>query len=196
MRVIGLTGGIGSGKSTVSSLFRELGAEVVDADQLAHEVVEPGEPSLAEIVAAFGDELLQPDGRLDRARLAAIVFKDAAARARLEAITHPRIRRRLDEEVAARRLRPGLLVLDIPLLYERPPNDTIQAVVVVWVDPATQLKRLLERGLDEVDARSRIAAQLPLDAKREMADYVIDNSGSRQQTRRQVEELYRRLQPS
>jgi dephospho-CoA kinase len=191
MRVVGLTGGIGSGKSTVAALFKQQGAEIVDADQLAREVVEPGQAALEEIVEAFGREVLQPDGRLNRARLAATVFNDPAARARLEAITHPRIRQRMLEEVEARRARSGLLLLDIPLLYERPRIDAVEVVVVVWVDSATQLKRLLARGgLDEQAARARIAAQMPLDQKKALADHVIDNRGTPEETGRQVEALF------
>lgn len=196
MRVVGLTGGIGSGKSTVAAFFKQQGAEVVDADQIAREVVEPGRPALEAIIKAFGRDVLQSNGRLDRARLAAIVFKDVAARERLEAITHPPIRQRLLEEVEARRARPGLLVLDIPLLYERPRIEAVDAVVVVWVDAATQLERLLARGgLDEEAARARIAAQMPLDEKKARADHVIDNSGSREATRRQVDALVNLLRP-
>lgn len=196
MRVVGLTGGIGSGKSTVAAFFKQQGAEVVDADQIAREVVEPGRPALEAIIKAFGRDVLQSNGRLDRARLAAIVFKDVAARERLEAITHPPIRQRLLEEVEARRARPGLLVLDIPLLYERPRIEAVDAVVVVWVDAATQLERLLARGgLDEKAARARIAAQMPLDEKKARADHVIDNSGSREATRRQVDALVNLLRP-
>lgn len=196
MRVVGLTGGIGSGKSTVAAFFKQQGAEVVDADQIAREVVEPGRPALEAIIKAFGRDVLQSNGRLDRARLAAIVFKDVAARERLEAITHPPIRQRLLEEVEARRARSGLLVLDIPLLYERPRIEAVDAVVVVWVDAATQLERLLARGgLDEKAARARIAAQMPLDEKKARADHVIDNSGSREATRRQVDALVNLLRP-
>lgn len=196
MRVVGLTGGIGSGKSTVAAFFKQQGAEVVDADQIAREVVEPGRPALEAIIKAFGRDVLQSNGRLDRARLAAIVFKDVAARERLEAITHPPIRQRLLEEVEARRARPGLLVLDIPLLYERPRIEAVDAVVVVWVDAATQLERLLARGgLDEEAARARIAVQMPLDEKKARADHVIDNSGSREATRRQVDALVNLLRP-
>jgi len=192
MRVLGLTGGIGSGKSLVAQMFRELGAEVIDADQLARDVVEPGQPALDEIVKAFGRDILLPDGRLNRGRLAAVIFADPAARQRLNAITHPRIRARMDTEVAARTQRSGVLILDIPLLYENGRTGIVEKVVVVWVDPATQLQRLTERdGLSVEDARQRIAAQMPLDDKRARADYVIDNTGSREATRRQVEAIFR-----
>ncbi len=194
MRVLGLTGGIGSGKSVVASMFKQLGAEVVDADQLAREVVEPGQPALAEIASAFGRDIIGDDGRLDRGKLAAIIFADAAARARLNAITHPRIRERMEEEVARRADRPGLLLLDIPLLYENARTSAVEKVIVVWVDADTQLRRLEERnGLSEAEARQRVASQMPLDEKRARADIVIDNSGRQEETRRQVETIYRQF---
>jgi dephospho-CoA kinase len=192
MRVLGLTGGIGSGKSLVDAIFRELGADVIDADALAREVVEPGKPALAEIVASFGSDVLLPDGRLNRARLAEVIFGHAAARQRLNAITHPRIRLRMTEEVAARSRRPGVLILDIPLLYENGLGADVEKVIVVWVDPATQRQRLMERdGLTPEQTRQRIDAQMPLEEKRRRADHVIDNSGSLESTRRQVEAIYR-----
>ena len=197
MRVLGLTGGIGSGKSVVASMFAQLGADVVDADQLAREVVEPGEPALEEIATAFGRDILLPDGRLDRGKLARIIFADPVARGKLNAITHPRIRERMDAAIAARASRPGVLIVDIPLLYENERASTVEAVIVVWVNPETQLRRLHERnGLTEEEARQRIAAQMPLDEKRARADVVIDNSGSREDTRRQVEVIYRRFGPT
>lgn len=193
VRVLGLTGGIGSGKSLVASFFSALGAEVIDADRLAREVVEPGQPALGEIIDAFGPRMLQPDGRLDRARLGALVFSDQTARQTLNAITHPRIRERMRQEVEARAERPGLLILDIPLLYESGREATVEKVIVVWVDPATQLNRLIARdGLTSEQAQQRLATQLPLEEKRSRADEVIDNSGTPEETRRQVEALYRR----
>jgi dephospho-CoA kinase len=193
MKVLGLTGGIGSGKTVVGEMFARLGAEVIDADQLARDVVEPGQPALDEIVKRFDPEILLPDGRLDRRKLGRIVFADAAARAALNAITHPRIRERMDAAVTARRERAGVLILDIPLLYETARTTPVEKVIVVWVDPATQIRRLLDRGgLTPEEARKRIAAQMPLDEKRALADHVIDNSGSLDATRRQVEALYRR----
>ena len=196
MKVLGLTGGIGSGKSMVLSMFANLGAEVIDADQLAREVVEPGQPALEEIATAFGRDMLMPDGRLDRGKLARIIFADPVARARLNAITHPRIQERMATEMALRGSRPGLLIVDIPLLYENDRSDTVESVIVVWVDAKTQLRRLTERdGLTPDEARQRIAAQMPLDEKRARADLVVDNSGSRENTRRQVEVIYRRFAP-
>src|SRR5207302_2164664 len=120
MRVLGLTGGIGSGKTMVGVMFTELGAELIDADQMAREVVEPGQPALDEIVTSFGRDILLPDGRLDRRTLAGIVFADASARARLNAITHPRIRGRMDAAIAGRRDRPGVVIAHIPLLFDNP----------------------------------------------------------------------------
>jgi dephospho-CoA kinase len=196
VRILGLTGGIGSGKSVVALMFAQLGADVIDADQLARDVVEPGQPALQEIVATFGRGVLMPDGRLNRGKLAGIIFTDAASRAKVNAITHPRIRERMEAEVAARGSGPGVLILDIPLLYESARADTVEKVVVVWVDPETQLRRLNERdGLTLEEARRRVAAQMPLDAKRARADHVIDNTGSRENTRRQVEAIYRRYAP-
>ena len=193
MRVLGLTGGIGSGKSLVAQMFADLGAEVVDADQLARDVVEPGQPALAEITSAFGRDILQPDGRLDRGKLGRLIFADPAARTRLDAITHPRIRERMDAEVAARRSRPGVLILDIPLLYETDRTSAVDKVIVVWVDVETQQRRLSQRdGLGLKETQQRIDAQMPLDAKRARADHVIDNTGSRETTRLQVEAIYAR----
>jgi len=197
MRVLGLTGGIGSGKSMVAQMFARLGAMVIDADQLAREVVEPGQPALEEIAATFGRDVLLPDGRLDRAKLAGIIFADPIERAKLDAITHPRIRARMDEEIKARRSGPGVLIVDIPLLYENDRSYSVERVIVVWVDPQTQLRRIRQRdGLSTEAAGQRIAAQMPLEAKRARADHVIDNSGTREDTRRQVEAIYHLYAPA
>ena len=197
MRVLGLTGGIGSGKSMVASMFAQLGADVIDADQLARDVVEPGQPALDEIGTAFGRDILLPDGRLDRSKLARIIFADPVARGKLNAITHPRIRERMDAAIAARASRPGVLIADIPLLYENDRASIVEMVIVVWVDRETQLRRLLERDrLTGEEAGQRIAAQMPLDEKRARADVVIDNSGSRESTLHQVEAIYRRYAPA
>jgi dephospho-CoA kinase len=193
MTVLGLTGGIGSGKTMVGEMFAQLGAEIIDADQLAREVVEPGQPALHEIVERFGPDILDAGGRLDRGKLGRIVFADAAARMALNALTHPRIRERMEAAVSARKDRQGVLILDIPLLFENARTALVEKVIVVWVDPETQLHRLLERGgLTAEEARMRIAAQMPLDQKRGLADHVIDNGGSPAETRRQVEAIYRR----
>jgi dephospho-CoA kinase len=197
MRVLGLTGGIGSGKSVVAQMFARLGAAVIDADQLAREVVEPGQPALEEIAATFGRDVLLPDGRLDRAKLAGIIFADPVERAKLDAITHPRIRTRMNELIKARRSGPGVLIADIPLLYENNRVNLVERVIVVWVDPQTQLRRIRQRdGLSADAAGQRIAAQMPLEAKRARADHVIDNSGTREDTRRQVEAIYHLYAPA
>jgi len=196
MRVLGLTGGIGSGKSMVAQMFSQLGAIVIDADKLAREVVEPGQPALDEIAATFGPQVLLPDGRLDRPKLGEIIFADPAQRAKLDAITHPRIRARMEEEIKVRRSGPGVLIVDIPLLYENDRGRSVERVIVVWVDPQTQLQRLRERdGLTADAARQRIAAQMPLEAKRARADHVIDNSGTRADTQAQVEAIYHLYAP-
>src|SRR6202521_2057239 len=129
MKVLGLTGGIGSGKSMVASMFAQLGAAVIDADQLARDVVEPGQPALDEIATTFGRDILLPNGRLDRGKLAQIIFADPVARGKLNAITHPRIRERMDAAIAARASRPGVLIADIPLLYENERTGTVEAVI-------------------------------------------------------------------
>ena len=197
MRVLGLTGGIGSGKSMVAQIFAELGAVVIDADQLAREVVEPGQPALQEIASTFGPDVLLPDGRLDRPKLAGIIFSDPAERAKLDAITHPRIRERMEGQIEARRSGRGVLILDIPLLYENNRTNMVEKVIVVWVDAQTQLQRIRQRdGLSAEAARQRISAQMPLDAKRARADHVIDNTGGRDETQRQVEAIYRLYAPA
>jgi dephospho-CoA kinase len=194
MRVLGLTGGIGSGKSVVSAMFRELGAAVIDADQLARDVVAPGQPALEQIAEAFGRDILQADGQLNRSRLATRIFADASARERLNAITHPPILERMQQAVLAHRGEPGVLILDIPLLYENTRAGLVEKVIVVWVDRATQIERLTARdGLSRMEAERRVDAQLPLDEKRLRAGYVIDNRGSLANTRRQVEAIYRQF---
>src|SRR2546425_747979 len=194
MKLLGLTGGLGSGKSTVSRMFADLGAEVIDADQLAREVVMPGQPALQEIVDTFGREFQRGDGTLDRSRLADLIFGDPTARTWLNAITHPRIQSRMAEEIAARESKDGVLVLDIPLLYENRRTSIVEAVVVVWVDRATQIVRLVERdGLSEAEARRRIAAQLSLDVKRTRADFVVNNTLTLEATRDQVADVYRKF---
>jgi dephospho-CoA kinase len=173
-------------------MFADFGADVVDADQLAREVVEPGTPGLQEITATFGRDVIRPDGRLDRQRLAGVIFRDPQARQKLNAITHPRIRVRMQEEVDKRANKKGLLVLDIPLLYETGRPDVVEGVAVVWVDRETQLRRLIERDRFTPDeAARRLASQMPLDEKRRRADHIIDNTRTPAETRRQVAALFR-----
>ncbi|MFN2451172.1 MAG: dephospho-CoA kinase [Candidatus Dormibacteria bacterium] len=186
MRVIGLTGGIASGKSTVAAMLAEHGAVVVDADRLAREVVAPGQPALAEVVATFGGQVLQPDGALDRTALGRLVFADDAARRRLEAITHPPVRTLMAQRVAEAVTCSGapLVVADIPLLFEGGRGHEFSGVLLVAATEATQLRRLQERdGLDDAAARQRLAAQLPMEEKRRRATWVIDNDAALPATR-------------
>ncbi len=191
---IGLTGGIAGGKSTVAAMLAELGAVIIDADQLAREVVEPGTEGLDRIRDRFGGRVIGADGRLDRAALGRIVFADSAARAELEAIVHPAVRRRAAELEAA--AGPDAVVVQmIPLLVETGQADTFDAVIVVDVDPQVQRRRLTDRdGLPAAEADSRIAAQAPRQARLAAADVVIDNtSPDLAQLRRRVTEVYRSL---
>lgn len=176
---VGLTGGIASGKSTVAKLFRALGVTVVDADEVAREVVERGSEGLAEIVAAFGDGVLAADGTLDRKRLAAIVFEDEGARKHLERITHPRILARSMQLMAAAASRGEALALyEAALLVENGSYKMLQALVVVAASADNQVLRVETRdGIDEAGARARMAAQVPLEQKIAVADFVIWNDG-------------------
>jgi dephospho-CoA kinase len=179
VRLIGLTGGIASGKSTFAARLRARGVPVLDADVLARQAVAPGSPGLAEVVAAFGPDVLGPDGALDRPRMAARVFSDRAARARLESIVHPRVRASTAAEVA-RLAGAGtpLAFYDVPLLYEAGRDRDVEAVVVVWAPREAQLARLAARdGLARPAAEARLAAQLPLDEKAARADFVVVNDG-------------------
>jgi dephospho-CoA kinase len=200
--VIGLSGGIGSGKSTVSRMFAELGATVIDADAIVHELQAPGMPMVDQLAAEFGRRILDSAGALDRKALAAIVFADETARLRLNQIVHPRVgalfARRLSAAIAAG---APLVVLDIPLLFEgrvsgqgSAASRSAETTVVVWVPEATQIERTMQRdGCSREDAVARVRAQMPLDQKRELADHVIDNSGSLADTERQVRALYSAL---
>jgi len=177
MRRIGLTGGIGSGKSTVASLFAELGAVVIDADAIAREVVAVGSEGLRALVEAFGAGILATDGSLNRQRLADIVFADPGARATLNAITHPRIGARTAELISALPA-DAVLIHDVPLLVELGMQDAYDLVVVVDAPDDVRLDRLVARGHTLQDAAARIAAQAPRDVRLAAADVVIDNSGS------------------
>ncbi len=175
---IGLTGGIGSGKSEVSRRLAAHGALVIDADVLAREVVEPGTPGLAEVVEAFGSGVLADDGSLDRATLGAQVFGDDAGRRRLEAIIHPRVRARA-AEIEAAAGPDAVVVHDIPLLVETGQSDAFDGVIVVDVPIEVQLERLVRgRGMSEGEARNRIAAQASRQQRAGAADWIVDNTGS------------------
>jgi dephospho-CoA kinase len=195
MLLVGLTGGIGSGKSSVSSLLQSYGAVVVDADLVAREVVAPGTPGLHAVVEAFGPDVLQPDGSLDRGGLGRLVFGDQEALARLNGITHPLIAERT-VELFRRAASDGteVLVHDVALLVEKDLQGRYDVIVVVAADPTTQLDRLVGlRGMSEDDARARIAAQAPLAARLAVATHVIRNDGPYEDLVVQVERLWQRL---
>ncbi|MDQ1104373.1 dephospho-CoA kinase [Nocardioides zeae] len=190
---VGLTGGIASGKSTVAAVLRDLGVVVIDADQLAREVVEPGTPGLAGVVEEFGTEVLAEDGSLDRPALGAIVFADPERRAALEQILHPLIRARSAELEAAAGA-DAMVVHDIPLLVETGQQDRFDAVVVVDVPEDEQVRRMVtDRGWTEEDARARIAAQATRDERRAAATYVVENTGTRDDLRHRVTEVVAEL---
>jgi dephospho-CoA kinase len=189
MRLIGLTGGIATGKSVVAAMLAARGATVVDADELAREVVRPGEPALSAITQRFGDSVLQADGTLDRSRLGDIVFADEQSRRDLERITHPRIAALMQERIVAAVTHDApAAIVDIPLLFENHREDSFEGVLLVWAPAALQMERMTQRdGLDHESAARRLAAQLPIDDKRDRATWVIDNSGTLDETRRQVD---------
>lgn len=190
---VGLTGGIGSGKSEVARRLAELGAVVVDADAIAREIVEPGQPALAEIRAEFGDGVMAADGSLDRAALAAVVFSDAERLAALNAITHPRIAQRSAALIAAAPA-DAVVVYDMPLLVENGLTDGWDLVVVVDCPDEARVDRLVrDRGMDPDDARARIAAQATREQRLAAADVVLDNAGTRDALRAQVDALWARL---
>lgn len=193
--MVGLTGGIASGKSTASRMFTELGAYVIDADKIARAVVEPGEPALDAIRSAFGEEVIASDGSLDRERLGQIVFADPSARARLGQITHPRIAQAMMEEAsAAEEAGHAWVIYDAALIVENNLHAGLAALIVVSLDPEVQLQRLLARdGFTLEQARARVDSQLPLADKVAVADYVIDNSGSLEATEARVTELYQKI---
>ncbi len=185
MRVIGLTGGIASGKSTAAKILVELGARVVDADQIARDVVAPGQPALAELVARFGSEYLLPDGSLDRKRLGARVFADVDERRKLNAITHPRIAAETQARLAALRdAGEPLAVYEAALLVENGAQAGLDGLIVVACSEPTQRARLMARdGLSAEEADARMAAQWPLAQKVAVADWVIDSNGTLAETR-------------
>lgn len=195
--IIGLTGGIACGKSTVAAMLSERGAFVADADLIAREVVMPGEPALEAIAGEFGTAVIRDDGTLDRRKLGEIVFADPDRRRRLESILHPAIRERMWEQIhKAKADKPDrLVVADIPLLFETGQEGLYDGVLVVYIPRELQLQRLLARNPDltEREARERIKAQMDIELKRLRADWVIDNSGTKDETARQVDALWNEL---
>ncbi|MBN0043981.1 dephospho-CoA kinase [Streptomyces actuosus] len=194
MLKVGLTGGIGAGKSEVSRLLVECGAVLIDADRIAREVVAPGTPGLAAVVDAFGEEILAEDGSLDRPRLGAVVFADPDRLAALNAIVHPLVGAR-SRELEQAASDDAVVVHDVPLLTENGLAPLYDVVVVVDASPKTQLDRLVRlRGMTEEDARARMAAQATRDARREIADIVIDNDVPLERLRQRVREVWAQLE--
>jgi len=196
MIVVGLTGGYASGKSTVANMFVEMGAALIDADKLARKVVEPNKPAYLEIVAHFGKEILLENGEIDRKSLGDIIFKKDVEREILNNIVHPRV---LEEELLAieniRVREPGaIVILNVPLLIESGHYRHCEKIVVVNIDEETHINRLIERdGFSRDEAVRRISAQMPLSEKIKLADFVIDNSGGIENTKKQVSEIYKKL---
>ena len=194
--IVGLTGGIATGKSVVDDELRRLGAHIIDADKIAREVVEPGKPAYDEIVKEFGNGVLEPGGALDRKALGRIVFSDPAALEKLGSITHPRIRERIKEE--ARRLSAqgdSIIVLDVALLIETGVKYEVEKIIVVFAEKEQQIQRLMDRdGLSRGEAEKRVSIQMDIKEKLKYADYVIDNSGAKDWTIEQTRALYSELE--
>jgi dephospho-CoA kinase len=193
---VGLTGGIASGKSTVAEMLRERDIPVLEADPLGHELLEPGQAAHDEVVRDFGKEVLDPSGKVNRAKLGGIVFSDAQKRARLNQILHPRILDVVRKWFAALEgpEAPELAVVEAALIIEAGYNKELDKVIVCWCRPEQQIERLEERGLSVEDARRRMAAQMPMEEKRRLANEQIDCSGSIEETKRQVDVVLERLQ--
>jgi dephospho-CoA kinase len=192
---IAITGGAGSGKSTVARMFRELGAPVLDADAAARDAVAVGRPAWQELRCLYGEEYFQADGELDRARVSQLVFAEPAARKRLDAIVHPRVAEDLQKQIEALGQQGAELVLvEVPLLYEAGLAGAYDRVIVVYVDPADQIRRLRERdGRGETEIAGILKAQWPLADKAARADFLVDNRGSLSQTREQVQQIWTAL---
>ncbi|MHA6483285.1 dephospho-CoA kinase [Paenibacillus sp. strain BS8-2] len=191
--IIGLTGGIASGKSTVGRLLAERGAKLVDADEVAREIVRPGEPALEAIASLFGQAILHPEGTLDRQALGKIVFHDKEKLSQLEAITHPAIRQRMQSRIHSFESQNpgGLVVADIPLLYETKQEALYQGIMVVYVPVELQHQRLMDRNsMSPEEATRRISLQMDIEEKRKRADWLINNSGSLEETERQVQQFW------
>jgi dephospho-CoA kinase len=193
--VIGLTGGIASGKSTVSNMFRNRGIRVIDADQISREVVEVGRPAYHQIVEAFGEEILHDDKTINREKLGAIIFSDDNKRQQLNQIVHPAVRTEMLKQTGEEKEKSAKqIVLDIPLLFESKLTHMVDKTVLVYVDEQTQLERLMKRnGYSEEEAKVRIQSQLPLKEKIKLADVVINNNGSIEETEAQLQKFLMEL---
>ncbi len=196
MGYFGLTGGVASGKSTVARMFEELGAKVIDADRIGHELLGSTQPPYNEIVRRFGKEVLAASGEIDRRRLGAIVFSDAAKLRELNAILHPRIIERVEAEAQRYRAQDprAVILVDAALIFEAGIGSRFEKLLVAWCPPEMQIERLMAKaGLSRKKAEQRVASQIPADEKRRRADYVIDCSGSLEDTRKQVERIFLEL---
>ena len=196
MIVVGLTGGIASGKSTVSKIFEQCGATIIDADLIARQVVAPGLPAWEEIRSRFGDQIIKNDRSLDRLRLGELVFREPKLRRQLEAIIHPRVQAHIDDQIRSlRRSKPeAVVVLDVPLLLETDMDQGLAEIIVVFTPPAIQRQRLMQRdGYSEQEAQARIDAQMSMEQKQHLATITIDNSGERAATERQTISIYNQL---
>lgn len=196
MKIIGLTGGIATGKSIVSSVFRELGAIILDADVIARLVVLPHQPAWEDIVAFFGPQVVNEDESLNRAKIGEIVYNDPGALKELNRFTHPRIMQYYKDELRRIKIeQPDVVViLEVPLLYETNMDKLCQQVVVVYVDRETQIKRLMKRdNMSYADAVKRIDAQMPMEEKVRWADFVIDNRGSIEETKEKATRYYNEI---
>lgn len=194
--IAGLTGGIASGKSTVAAMLAEAGARIVDADRIAHQVVLKGRPAWQDIVDHFGNGILTCDGQIDREALGSIVFNDTEAKKALNRIVHPRVFETMAQEIQTLAVsHPGdLVIMDVPLLIESGLHASLPIVILVYVPEVMQQERLMRRdGLNAADAAARIRAQMPIDAKRAHAHYIVDNTGDLDATRRQVLDIYRKI---
>lgn len=193
----GLTGGIASGKSTVAGMFRELGAQIIDADRIGHDLLLPSSPAYDELVATFGIEILGPEGEIDRRRLGPLVFADPARLEQLNRITHRRIIDRIEQLALECNARDpqAVVIADAALIYETGIGGRFAKMIVAWCQPGQQIERLMAKtGISREEAERRIASQMPAEEKRRRADFVIDCSGSLEETRRQVELLFPQLQ--
>jgi dephospho-CoA kinase len=198
MIIAGVTGTIGTGKSTVARMFGELGAFVIDADQLAHEVVKPGKAAWQGIVDYFGRDILNNDQTINRQKLADIVFSNLEKLKKLDSIVHPEVLKEDQRLVEERKVADpnGLIIKDIPLLLEVGPELAyllVEKIIVVYASEETQIKRLIARGLSEEDVRSRIKSQVPVREKMKYADFTVNNDGTLQETRQQVKAIYAKL---
>lgn len=196
MLLIGLTGGIATGKSLVSEILRGLGAYIIDADKIAREVVEPEKPAWSEIVDFFGKDIINKDKTINRKRLGEIIFNDPVKKRKLEGIVHPKVieeENRMVKEYLKIKA-DGIVIIDAALLIEAGSHKRVDKLIVVYADKETQAKRLMERdGLSRPDAEKRIASQLPLDEKVKMADFIIDNSKGIEETQRQTIDIFNKL---